>query len=119
MASPQLAELPSLPRAVDSVREAVDRLEAMLPKREESDVLLDFIEDDLREGFEAIADVEAHFTDILDTLRNEPIKPIRLLECSDDFRTLERLEYLMVVIAQLRRRMAQAAGALQNARITT
>lgn len=98
----------------DSIREAVERLADVLPEREDVKVLIDFLEDDLREGLEAVGDVEAHFTDILDTLRSDRVSPIKLLDCADDFRTLQKLEYLLVVVAHLRRRLSQAAGKLKN-----
>ncbi len=104
-----------LTRSVDAIKESIDRLETYLPEREDSAVLLDFLEDDLREGLDAIAEVEAHFTDVLDVLRNEAPSPIRILDAAEDFRVLNRLEYLMVVVAQLRRRLSQAAGKLHEA----
>lgn len=110
----QTAPVAPLSKSVDAIRESVERLEQFLPDREDSAVLLDFLEDDLREGLDAIAEVEAHFTDILDVLRNERPSPIRLLEAAEDFRVLHRIEYLMVVVAQLRRRMSQAAGRLRK-----
>ncbi len=103
-----------LSKSVDAIGESVDRLERFLPQREDSAVLLDFLEDDLREGLDAIVEVEAHFTDILDVLRSDKPGPIRLIEAAEDFRVLNRLEYLMVVVAQLRRRLSQAAGAIKN-----
>lgn len=111
-----LQAAPSMPlsKSVDAIRESVDRLEKFLPQREDSEVLIDFLEDDLREGLDALADVEAHFTDILDLLRHERPSPIRLVEAAEDFRVLNRLEYLMVVVAQLRRRLAQAAGKMRG-----
>ena len=108
-----LSSLP-LSKSVDAIGESVDRLERFLPPREDSAVLLDFLEDDLREGLDAVAEVEAHFTDILDVLSSDKPGPIRLIEAAEDFRVLNRLEYLMVVVAQLRRRLAQAAGAIKN-----
>ncbi|MBX5480973.1 MAG: hypothetical protein IRZ16_03865 [Myxococcaceae bacterium] len=98
----------------DPVRSAVQRLAALLPQREDASVLVDFLEDDLREGLAAIADVEAHFTDVLDLLRSDHIRPISLLDAGEDLRVLERLEYLMVVVSQLKRRLSQAAGKLRN-----
>lgn len=103
-----------LTRSVDAIRESVERLEERLPRREDNAVLLDFLEDDLREGLDAIADVEAHFTDVLDLLRNDEPSPIALMDAAEDFRVLNRLEYLMVVVAQLRRRLSQAAGKLRE-----
>ena len=94
----------------DAVREAVERLQAYLPEGEECEVLADFLEDDLREGLLAVADVEAHFADIVELLTSERPTPIRLLEAADDLRALSRLEYLFVAISQLRRRLNQVAG---------
>jgi hypothetical protein len=114
MAMTQTQTLPTLSRSVDAIGESVDRLARFLPEREDSEVLVDFLEDDLREGLEAIADVEAHFTDVLDTLRSGRLTPLRLTDAAEDFRVLNRLEYLMVVVGQLRRRLCQAAGKMQR-----
>ncbi len=113
MALSQAATLSALSHSVDSVGEAVERLESVLPAREDSAVLADFLEDDLRQGLEAIGEVDAHFTDLLDTLRSDRLSPITLLEAAEDYRVLNRLEYLTVVVAQLRR-LSQAAGKLRN-----
>ena len=103
-----------LRQSVDAIKESVDRLEQFLPRREDSQVLLDFLEDDLREGLDAICEVESHFTDVLDTLRADRVSPISLVEAAEDFRVLNRLEYLMVVVAQLRKRLSQAAGKMRG-----
>ncbi len=113
MVRPSLAS-GELPRRVDAVREAADRLRSALPVREDCTVLVDFLEDDLREGLAALSEVESHFTDVLGAIRSERLSPITLLEASEDWRALERLEYLMVVVAQLRRRLSQAAGKLKS-----
>ncbi len=106
----------AFPSAVemDPIREAAQRLSRALPAREDARVLVDFLEDDLREGLAALSEVEAHFTDVLDALRDEHPSPIRLLDASDDLRALERLEYLHTVVAHLRRRICQAAGKLRE-----
>lgn len=103
-----------LSRSVDAIRDSVTRLERLLPDREDSAIVLDFIEDDLREGLEAISEVEAHFTDVLDALRADKVTPISLLDVAEDFRVLNRIEYLMVVVSQLRRRLGQAAGKMRE-----
>ncbi len=114
MATTQSSPALPLSRSVDAIRESVDRLERFLPDQEDSQVLLDFLEDDLREGLDAVAEVELHFTDIIETLREDRLTPIHLLEAAEDFRVLNRLEYLMVTVAQLRRRLAQAAGRVRR-----
>lgn len=101
--------------AVDEIGRCVDRLEALLPKREDTDVLLDFLEDDLREGFEAVNEVEAHFRQVLETLESRQLSPAALVEAGEDFRILNRLEYLHVVVTQLRKRLSMAAGKLRGA----
>jgi hypothetical protein len=102
------------PEATDPVREAARRLARALPKREDCTVLVDFLEDDLREGLSAVADVEAHLANVLDVVGSEHPSPIALIEASDDLETLRRLEYLLVVVAQLRRRLSVAAGKLRD-----
>jgi hypothetical protein len=111
-----LAIAPSLERleAVDEIGRCVDRLEAMLPEREDTAVLLDFLEDDLREGFEAVAEVEEHFAQVLETLRSNKLSPVALIEAGEDFRILNRLDYLHVVVCQLRKRLSMAAGKLRG-----
>src|SRR5690242_16028608 len=94
----------------DPVGEAADRLLALLPAREDSRVLADFLEDDLREGLDVGSGVEAHFPGMRDALRSEGIRPVRLLEAGEGFRVLRRVEYLFNIVAQLRRRLARAAG---------
>jgi hypothetical protein len=113
MALPQTAHsIEPLSRSVDAIRESVARLGAYLPEEEPSEVLLDFLEDDLREGLTAAGEVETYFTDLLELLASERPSAIRLLEAADDLRTLSRLEYLVVVVSQLRRRLGQVAGRL-------
>ncbi|MBF5041457.1 hypothetical protein FGE12_03595 [Aggregicoccus sp. 17bor-14] len=100
--------------APDPLREAVQRLAAALPERADATVLLDLLEDDLREGLGALSDVEAHFTDVLDALRAPRLSPAALLEAGDELRALQRLEGLLTVVCQLRRRLSQAAGMLHR-----
>ena len=104
----------SAARTADPIRDAVSRLLERLPAREDCTVLVDFLEDDLREGLNALGDVEAHFTDVLDALRSDHLGPIALIEASEDIDVLRRLEYLLVVVAQLRRRLSMAAGKLRE-----
>ena len=100
----------------DPVGEAVDRLRERLPSRADCVVSADFLEDDLREGLSAVGEVEAHFTDVLDALRSERLSPIGLIDAADDQRVLERLEYLMGVVGDLRLWLSQTAGQLRRSR---
>jgi hypothetical protein len=111
MPPPALAlAAPALPRRADPVRVAMERLTHSLPARTDSAVLVDLLEDDLREGLDALGDVAAHFTDLLDTLRTEDLSPATLLEAGEDLRVLQRLDLLHDVVVQLRKRLSQAAG---------
>lgn len=98
----------------DPVRQAKQRLLGSLPLREDSQVLCDFVEDDLREGLQAIGEIEAHFTDVLDLLRSGPLTPAALLEVGEDLLVLQRLEQLHTTVAQLRKRLSKAAGSLRR-----
>ncbi|HET9451143.1 MAG TPA: hypothetical protein VFO83_09690 [Aggregicoccus sp.] len=114
MPTPALAPRSLHRRAPDPLREAVSRLAEALPQRADATVLLDFLEDDLREGLGALGDVEAHFTDVLDALRSPRPSPAELLAVGDDLLALQRLESLLTVVSQLRRRLSQAAGMLHR-----
>jgi hypothetical protein len=111
MPPPALALAAPVPlRRADPVRVAVERLARTLPARTDAAVLLDLLEDDLREGLDALGDVEAHFTDLLDTLRTGDLSPAALVEAGEDLRVLQRLDRLHHVVVQLRRRLSQAAS---------
>ncbi|HZI12324.1 MAG TPA: hypothetical protein VE153_18205, partial [Myxococcus sp.] len=90
MPSPALAlAAPALLRRADPVRVAAERLAHALPARTDATVLVELLEDDLREGLDALGDVEAHFTDLLDTRRTETLTPAALLEAGEDLRVLQ------------------------------
>jgi len=111
MPSPALAlAAPALPRRDDAVRVAVDRLAHSLPARADAAVLVDLLEDDLREGLDALGDVAAHFSDLLNTLSTEELSPVALMEAGEDLRVLQRLDDLHDVVVQLRKRLSHAAG---------
>ncbi|WP_044890061.1 hypothetical protein [Myxococcus hansupus] len=110
MAPPALALAASTPlRRADPVRVAVERLARSLPARTDAAVLVDLLEDDLREGLDALGDVEAHFTDLLDTLRTEALTPATLVDSGDDLRVLQQLDSLHDSVVRLRKRLSQAA----------
>jgi hypothetical protein len=94
----------------DPVRTAMERIARRLPPGTDTRVVLDFLEDDLREGLSAIGDVEAHFIDVLNALGSDDPKAGRLLDAAGDLEVLQRLEYLLIVASQLRRRLCQIAG---------
>lgn len=107
---PLALAVPVLSRQADPVRVAAERLARVLPARTDAAVLVDLLEDDLREGLDALGDVEAHFSDLLGTLRTGPLTPVNLVNAGDDPRILERLDDLHHLVLQLRKRLAQAAA---------
>ncbi|MBU8898268.1 hypothetical protein DRW03_01020 [Corallococcus sp. H22C18031201] len=100
---------PASVRRADPVRVARDRLTRALPARADAAVLVDLLEDDLREGLDALGDVEAHFHGLLATLQRGALSPVTLLDAGDDDRVLQRLECLHEAVTHLRRRLSQAA----------
>ncbi|MCP3103185.1 hypothetical protein LZ198_30325 [Myxococcus sp. K15C18031901] len=108
---PPLALAVSAPsRQADPVRVATERLARALPSRTDATVLVDLLEDDLREGMDALGDVEAHFTDLIETLRAGSLSPASLVNSGDDVRVLERLDDLHDLVLQVRKRLSQAAA---------
>jgi hypothetical protein len=100
------------PQPSDPVREAVGRLASRLPARADASVLVDLLEDDLREGLDALEDVQAHFMDLLESL--ERPTPLGLVQAADDQLALQRLEVLFRAVGQIRRRLNQAAGMMRQ-----
>jgi hypothetical protein len=107
------------PRRADPVRVAMERLAHSLPARTDAKVLVDLLEDDLREGLDALGDVGTHFTELLDTLRTEELSPVTLLDAGEDLRVFQRVEYLHHVIVQLRKRLSQAAAMQRQGYVPT
>ncbi|HYH99258.1 hypothetical protein [Hyalangium sp.] len=93
----------------DPLREAMENLARALPARTDAAVLVDLLGDDLKEGFDALGDVECHFADVLDAMRMPRPSPATLIGMSDDQLVLERLEVLVGVVSAVRRRLSQAA----------
>jgi hypothetical protein len=103
---------PSTSRS-DPLREAVEGLSAALPARADAEVLVELLEDDLREGLDALGDVEAHFSEVIEALGAANPSPIALLSAADEQRVLQRLDTLMGVVTQVRRRLSKASGMLR------
>jgi hypothetical protein len=104
----------SRPASDNPLREAMENLARVLPARTDAAVLVDLLGDDLREGLDALGDVECHFADVLDAMRLERPSPINLISVGDDQLVLERLEVLVGVVSQVRRRLSRAAGMMRQ-----
>lgn len=98
----------------DPLSEAMENLARALPERTDAAVLVDLLGDDLREGLDALGDVECHFADVLDAMRLPRPYPGTLVNVSDDQLVLERLEVIVGVVSSVRRRMSQAAGMMRQ-----
>lgn len=103
-------------RAADPVVRASARLKGRLGPGETTDVLVDFVEDDLGEALHQVAEVEAHFAELLELLESGPLSPVTLLEASDDKRVLDRLDSLATLAERLRRQLSRAAGQMGQPR---
>ncbi|MFL5350147.1 MAG: hypothetical protein ACJ8AT_35675 [Hyalangium sp.] len=104
----------SRPTSENPLSEAMENLARVLPARTDASVLVDLLGDDLREGLDALGDVECHFADVLDAMRMERPSPFTLVSVGDDQLVLERLEVLDRVVTQVRRRLSQAAGMMRQ-----
>jgi hypothetical protein len=101
------------PSRGDPLHEAVESLSAALPARADAAVLVELLEDDLREGLDALGEVEAHFSEVIEALGAETPSPFVLLSVADEQRVLQRLDTLMNVVTQVRRRLSKASGLLR------
>ncbi|MGC3997249.1 MAG: hypothetical protein QM767_06955 [Anaeromyxobacter sp.] len=95
---------PSGPGAVDQLRERL----AGSTAREH--VVLDFLEDDLREARAALAAVAAYVANVEAALADASPSQQRLLSLVTGGGPSERVEYLQTVLASARRRLAQVAA---------
>jgi len=100
----------------DPIRRGVDRLAARLPEQDASRVLMDFLEDDLREGLEAVEGLQDHFLEVLTALEEGELSPVLLLDVGDPSRALGQVERLITILPELRRRLSRAAAALHQGR---
>jgi hypothetical protein len=98
----------------DPLGEAMENLARALPARADAEVLVDLLGDDIRQGLDAMGDVECHFADVLDAMRMERPSPMTLVSMGDDQLVLERIEVLVSAVSQIRRRLSRAAGMMRQ-----
>ena len=114
---------PGTPRRAgeDPLREAMENLIRALPSRTDAAVLVDLLGDDLREGLDALGDVECHFADVLDAMRMERPSPITLISVGEDQLILHRLAdrglELRVARRQPSERLHAACGFVEAGRV--
>jgi hypothetical protein len=73
-------------------------------------VLLDFLQDDLREAREALAEVGAWVASVEGALADREASPERILSLALGGGPVERIDYLGEVLGHVRRRLAQVAA---------
>ncbi len=73
-------------------------------------VVLDFLEDDLREARGALAGVTDFLDQVDAALREEAPSPERLAALAGAIGPAERIDYLQTVLVSVRRRLSQVAA---------
>lgn len=101
---------------LDPIARGVQRLARRLPVRDDTRVLVDFLEDDLREGLEAVEGLQEHFLEVLTALDEGELSPVLLLDVGDPSRALGQVERLITILPELRRRLSRAAATLHQPR---
>lgn len=100
----------------DPIQRGVRRLAGRLPARDDTRVLMDFLEDELREGLEAVEGLQDHFLEVVTALEEGELSPVLLLDVGDPSRALGQVERLITILPELRRRLSRAAAAMHQAR---
>lgn len=100
----------------DPIARGVRRLTTRLPERDESRVLADFLEDDLREGLDAVEGLQEHFLEVMMALEEGELSPVLLLDVGDPSRALGQVERLISILPELRRRLSRAAALMHQVR---
>ena len=94
----------------DAIREAMVRLRTQLRRASDDPVRVELLEDDLREGLRTVEDVRGFFDDVLALLVNPDTRGRDLVDLADDAQVVNQLDYLVVLVNNLRRRLMQLAN---------
>ena len=95
--------------------EAARRIGGEMRARGVDAAVCDFLEDDLIEAADALADLEAYFQEVVESLDRPAPSPGALSERAGDVTPLDRADHLHLVLTNLRRRLLQVAGRLAAA----
>ena len=93
----------------DAIHEAVDRLKGQTRRQGDDPVRIDLLEDDLREGLRTVEVVREYFDDVLTLLANSGTRARDVVDIADDPQVVDQLDYLVVSVTNLRRRLMQIA----------
>lgn len=109
--TPALEHFPEPRSEDDEVHAAIEHLRGRFFRRRGQDqVLVDFLEDELREGQQAVDAVAAYFDEVLATLRDRETTAAGLIDLADDSAVLDRLEDLEAAVGNLRKRLLKVAA---------
>ncbi|MGC4115402.1 MAG: hypothetical protein QM765_12520 [Myxococcales bacterium] len=104
----QTAQFEGLNRE-DAIREVVLRLRRQTRRQGDDPVRVDLLEDDLREGLKTVELVREYIDDVLTLLANPDTRARDIIDIADDSQVIDNLDYLVVVVNNLRRRLVQIA----------
>ncbi len=85
-----------------------------LQSRHELQNLLLFVDDDVRETFATLANIERFLLDALAILDRDDVQPEDLRTLAGDGEVLERLDYLSETLQSLRRRLGTLAAEIDE-----
>ena len=94
----------------DEITRAIHGLRGRLRRTGDDPLRLEFLEDDLREGERTVGEVQAFLDDVVALLSRPGARAADLVDLADDNTVLDRLDYLNVVVNNLRRRLSQLAA---------
>jgi hypothetical protein len=93
------------------IHAAMTRLKSRLRRAgDPHPVDIDLLEDDLREGRAALAEIEDLFTRLVGALGRSDARIGELVDLADDPRPGERVDQLATIVASLQRRVLQLAA---------
>jgi hypothetical protein len=93
----------------EAISEAIVRLRRQTRRQGDDPIRVDLLEDDMREGLKTVDAVREYFDDVLTLLANPDTRARDVIDLADDPEVLDRLDYLVVVVNNLRRRLMQVA----------
>lgn len=94
----------------EAIGEAMERLRRRMRRATDDPVRVELLEDDLREGLKTTDEVKEFFDEVLTLLASPDARGHDLVDLADDPQILDRLDYLVVVVNNLRRRLMQVAA---------
>ena len=108
-----LAVIEAAPPVQAGKRAILEELRRRLPPESDKDaVVLDFLEDDLREAGEALAAVASYVDEVERALGGTAARKEEVLALAAGRGPLEQVEYLAGVLQTLRRRLVQVSARL-------